>query len=179
MCSTPPATTTSYAPNAMPAAVVVTAVIAPAHIRSIAYPGVETGSPARRAAVRPMVSPWSPICVVAAMATSSMRSGDRLGVRRMSSLMHLITRSSARVSAYRPVGPAFPKGVLTPSTKTTSLTVRGTGSPPLVAETNPDATHEKKERKHGHPHPLDKPQRDSSVLAGLAGPQTYQCPRHD
>ena len=36
MCSTPPATTTSYAPNAMPAAVVVTAVIAPAHIRSIA-----------------------------------------------------------------------------------------------------------------------------------------------
>ena len=36
MCSTPPAMTTSYEPKAMPAAVVVTAVMAPAHIRSMA-----------------------------------------------------------------------------------------------------------------------------------------------
>ncbi len=36
MCSTPPAMATSYAPNAMPDATVVTAVMAPAHIRSMA-----------------------------------------------------------------------------------------------------------------------------------------------
>ena len=37
-----------------------------------------------------------------------------------------ITRSSARVSAYMPLGPALPNGVRTPSTKTTSRAVRGT-----------------------------------------------------
>jgi hypothetical protein len=36
MCSTPPAIATSWAPTAIPAAMVVTAVIAPAHIRSMA-----------------------------------------------------------------------------------------------------------------------------------------------
>jgi hypothetical protein len=36
MCSTPPATATSVAPSAIEPAVVVTAVIAPAHIRSMA-----------------------------------------------------------------------------------------------------------------------------------------------
>ena len=36
MCSTPPAIATSYAPKAMPEPTLVTAVIAPAHIRSIA-----------------------------------------------------------------------------------------------------------------------------------------------
>ena len=35
MCSTPPAMATSNAPNAIAEATVVTAVIAPAHIRSI------------------------------------------------------------------------------------------------------------------------------------------------
>lgn len=99
MCSTPPAMTTSYAPKAMPAAVVVTAVIAPAHIRSMAKPGTDLGSPASSAAVRPMVRPWSPIWVVAATATSSTRSGGSSGWRRSSSRMTLTMRSSARVSA--------------------------------------------------------------------------------
>ena len=36
-----------------------------------------------------MVRPWSPIWVVAAMATSSMRSGGSAGLRRSSSRMHL------------------------------------------------------------------------------------------
>lgn len=35
MCSTPPAMTASYAPKAMEPAVVVTAVSAPAHMRSM------------------------------------------------------------------------------------------------------------------------------------------------
>ena len=58
----------------------VTAVIAPAHIRSMAKPGTDRGSPARMAAVRPMVRPWSPVWVAAAMATSSIRSGGRSGL---------------------------------------------------------------------------------------------------
>jgi hypothetical protein len=46
-----------------------------------------------------MVSPWSPICVVAAIATSPTRSGGSAGLRRNSSLITRTTRSSARVSA--------------------------------------------------------------------------------
>src|SRR5512132_1470888 len=102
----------------MPEAVVVTAVMAPAHIRSIAKPGTDRGSPASNAAERPMVRPWSPVWVVAAIATSSMRSGGSSGWRRTSSRMQSTTRSSALVSAY--IEPALPKGVRTPSTKTTS-----------------------------------------------------------
>src|SRR3954454_15684207 len=75
-----------------------------------------------------MVRPWSPICVVAAMATSSTRSGGSCGLRRINSRMQRITRSSARVSAYMPA--ALPNGVRTPSTKTTSRTSRGTASLP-------------------------------------------------
>ena len=77
----------------------VTAVIAPAHMRSIEKPGTDFGRPESSAARRPMVRPWSPICVVAAMATSSTRSGGSSGLRRISSRMHLMTRSSARVWA--------------------------------------------------------------------------------
>jgi len=49
-------------------------------------------------AVRPMVRPWSPICVVAAIATSSIFAGSRPGLRRSSSRIAFTTRSSARVS---------------------------------------------------------------------------------
>jgi hypothetical protein len=117
---------TSLAPKAIEDAVVVTAVIAPAHIRSMAYPGTDLGRPARTAALRPRVSPWSPVWVVAAMATSPIRSGGSAGLRRSNSRITLTTMSSALVSAYRPVGPAFPNGVRTPSTNTTSRAIRGT-----------------------------------------------------
>ena len=43
--------------SAIDPAAVVTAVMAPAHIRSMAYPGTDFGSPASTAALRPMVSP--------------------------------------------------------------------------------------------------------------------------
>ena len=99
MCSTPPAMTTSYAPKAMPEAVVVTAVIAPAHMRSIEKPGTDVGRPDNSAAIWPIVRPWSPIWVVAAMATSSTRSGGSAGLRRISSRMHRMIMSSARVWA--------------------------------------------------------------------------------
>ncbi len=45
MCSTPPAITTSYWPKPMPDAVVVTDVMAPAHMRSMAKPGDGLGKP--------------------------------------------------------------------------------------------------------------------------------------
>ena len=134
MCSTPPAIAVSVAPSAIDPAAVVTAVIAPAHIRSMAYPGTDFGSPASTAALRPMVSPWSPVWVVAAMATSPIRSGGSAGLRRSSSRITLTTMSSALVSAYRPFGPAFPNGVRTPSTKTTSRAVRGTFGLPAHKE---------------------------------------------
>jgi len=51
------------------------------------------------AADRPIVSPWSPIWVVAATATSPTRSGGRSGLRRMSSLITRTIMSSALVSA--------------------------------------------------------------------------------
>ncbi len=76
MCSTPPAMTTSYWPKPMPDAVVVTAVIAPATHAIDREAGTVSGRPARIADVRPMVRPWSPVCVVAAMATSSTRAGS-------------------------------------------------------------------------------------------------------
>ena len=81
-------------------------------------------------ALRPRVSPWSPIWLVAAMATSSMRSGGSEGLRRSRSRMTLTTRSSARVLEYWL--PALPNGVRTPSTNTTSrnelLTATGTSN---------------------------------------------------
>ena len=57
MCSTPPAITTSAAPIAISPAPEVTAVSAPAHIRSSANPGTVCGIPARSATSRPIVSP--------------------------------------------------------------------------------------------------------------------------
>jgi hypothetical protein len=94
----------------------VTAVSAPAHIRSTAKPGTVCGSPARSATSRPRVSPWSPTCAVAAMTTSSMRSGGSVGLRRSSSRTTLTPMSSARVRQKTPFGPARPNAVRTPST---------------------------------------------------------------
>ena len=117
MCSTPPAMARSYAPKPIDAPMVVTAVMAPAHMRSIASPGTDCGSPASMATVRPRVSPWSPVCDVAEIATSSMRSPGTLLLRSISPMSALTARSSARVRAYIPLSPARPKGVRTPSTK--------------------------------------------------------------
>ena len=85
MCSTPPATTTSAAPSAISPAPAVTAVSAPAHMRSTAKPGTVFGRPASSATSRPSVRPWSPTCAVAARTTSPIRSGGSLGLRRSSS----------------------------------------------------------------------------------------------
>ena len=118
MCSTPPARTTSAAPIAISPAPAVTAVSAPAHMRSTAKPGTVCGIPASSATSRPSVSPWSPTCAVAAKTTSPMRSGGSAGFRRSSSRTTLTAMSSARVRQKTPFGPARPNAVRTPSTKT-------------------------------------------------------------
>ena len=122
MCSTPPASATSTAPRAISPAAAVTAVSAPAHMRSTAKPGTVSGMPASNPTSRPSVSPWSPTCAVAAKITSPMRSGGISGLRRSSSRTALTAMSSARVRQYWPLGPALPNGVRTPSTKKTSRT---------------------------------------------------------
>src|SRR5438105_10175113 len=126
MCSTPPASTTSAAPIAISPAPAVTAVSAPAHMRSTANPGTDCGSPASSATSRPRVSPWSPTCAVAAITTSSIRPGSTSGLRRSSSRTTLTPRSSARVRQKTPFGPARPNAVRTPSTYTTSRSSRAT-----------------------------------------------------
>ena len=57
MCSTPPAIAISFVPIAIAPAIVVTAVNAPAHQRSIEYPGTVFGNPDSKAALRPMFIP--------------------------------------------------------------------------------------------------------------------------
>ena len=116
MCSTPPTRTTSAAPIAISPAPAVVAVSAPAHMRSTAKPGTESGRPARRATSRPRVRPWSPTCAVAAKTTSSIRSGGSSGLRRRSSRTAFTPMSSARVFQNQPFSPARPKAVRTPST---------------------------------------------------------------
>src|SRR2546425_6546425 len=124
MCSTPPASTMSHAPSAISPAPVVTAVSAPAHMRSSAKPGTDCGMPASSATSRPSVSPWSPTCAVAAKITSPIRSAGICGLRRSSSRTTLTAMSSARVFQNIPFGPARPNAVRTPSTKTTSRSSR-------------------------------------------------------
>src|SRR5438874_11908136 len=120
MCSTPPARTRSHAPSAISPAPDVTAVSAPAHMRSSAKPGTDCGMPASRATSRPSVRPWSPTCAVAAKITSPMRPGGSWGLRRRSSRTTLTAMSSARVFQKIPSGPARPNAVRTPSMNTTS-----------------------------------------------------------
>jgi hypothetical protein len=116
MCSTPPARTTSAAPSAISPAPAVTAVSAPAHMRSTANPGTDCGIPASSATSRPSVSPWSPTWAVAAKTTSPIRSTGIPGFLRTSSRTTLTAMSSARVRQNIPFGPARPNAVRTPST---------------------------------------------------------------
>src|SRR5690349_10550202 len=124
MCSTPPASATSIAPSAISPAAAVTAVSAPAHMRSTAKPGTDSGIPASSAMSRPSVRPWSPTCAVAAMTTSPIRSGGISGLRRSSSRTTFTPMSSARVRQNWPFGPALPNAVRRPSTKKTSCAAR-------------------------------------------------------
>ena len=76
----------------------VTAVSAPAHQRSIEYPGTVFGIPASSETLRPIFIPWSPDCVAAAIATSSIAAGEIFGLRSNSPRMTRTIMSSALVS---------------------------------------------------------------------------------
>ncbi len=89
-------------PTPIEAPIVVTLVIAPAHMRSTASPGTVCGSPARIATERPRVNPWSPVWLVAAIATSSMRSAGTAALRSIRPMVAFTARSSARVFQYMP-----------------------------------------------------------------------------
>jgi hypothetical protein len=85
------------------AAPAVTAVSAPAHMRSTAKPGNALRQSREQADVRPSVRPWSPTCAVAAMITSPIRSTGISGLRRTSSRTAFTAMSSARVRQKRPL----------------------------------------------------------------------------
>ena len=57
ICSTPPAIAMSYWPIAIAPETVVTAVSAPAHQRSIEYPGTLSGIPASNETLLPIFIP--------------------------------------------------------------------------------------------------------------------------
>src|SRR3954447_8505468 len=75
MDSTPPATTTSMRSTITCLAAVAMVIMPDAHWRSIDIPATVTGSPARSAAVRPMVV-CTPCCRAAPMITSSISAGS-------------------------------------------------------------------------------------------------------
>jgi hypothetical protein len=76
MCSTPPATTSSCAPDATSDAARFTACWADPHWQSIVVAGVSSGSPACSHALRPMLSICSPYCWTQPATTESTRAGS-------------------------------------------------------------------------------------------------------
>src|SRR4051812_4130575 len=108
--------------------------------------------------------------------------------------MHLMTRSSARVSAYWPF--ARPNGVRTPSTKTTSRSCRGTqpprwvlmgplgywlvttrGSVPAVVRLTPSGGYGGRPSADRAPHRRDVLRRRAAAGADQVDPQPLQAPR--
>ena len=76
MCSTPPASTTSWTPLAISAAAKLTACCADPHWRSIVVAGVSIGSPAWSHALRPTLYDCSPYCWTQPVITSSTAAGS-------------------------------------------------------------------------------------------------------
>src|SRR3546814_5908864 len=86
MDSTPPATTTFILSTTTCLAAVAIAMSPDAHWRSIVIPATETGSPARNAAVRPIVC-CTPCGIAAPYTTSSTRSEEHTS--ELQSLMRI------------------------------------------------------------------------------------------
>src|SRR3989442_11546443 len=76
MLSTPAAITTSYAPAITPCAAKCAACCDEPHWRSTVVPGTDSGNPAARAAARPTLPDWSPICITQPTITSSTTAGS-------------------------------------------------------------------------------------------------------
>ncbi len=99
--STPPATTTSASPAAIIARPWMIEVSPEAHSRLTVKPGIESGRPARRTAMRATLRLSSPAWFAAPMITSSMSAGS-IPVRSTTAFSVVARRSSGRWSASAP-----------------------------------------------------------------------------
>src|SRR5699024_3122757 len=120
MHSTPAAMTTSMAPEAMAWAAKWIACWEEPHWRSMVVPGTVVGSPAARAALRPMLVLCGPIWLTQPMMTSSTRAGST--PERPTSSFRV---SAANSTGCQPEREPFrlPTGVRTASTMTGTDTV--------------------------------------------------------
>ncbi len=115
MFSTPAAITTSYAPAITPCAAKCAACWDDPHWRSTDVPTTVSGKPAASAALRPMLTAWSPTCMTQPMITSSTIAGS-MPVRSTSAWMLCAARSTGWVSLSLPL--RRPSGLRTASTMT-------------------------------------------------------------
>ena len=129
MCSTPPASTTSAAPIAISPAPAVTAVSAPAHMRSTAKPGHGLREPGEQRDVA--AERQALVADLRGRGEDDVADplGGSCGFRRSSSRTTLTAMSSARVRQKTPFGPARPNAVRTPSTKYDLAYARPRGEP--------------------------------------------------
>src|SRR6202034_4026924 len=98
-----------------------------AQSRLTVAPGISTGSPARRAAMRAMFQPCSPSGCAQPRMTSSIVDLSRAGPRASTPLIAVAARSSGRVVESAPLG-AGPTGVRTAATRTASGMERSCGA---------------------------------------------------
>ena len=84
---------------------------------------VDTGSPARSAAIRATFNPCSASGMAQPKITSSISAGSTPGARASASRMTIAASSSGRVVRSAPFG-ALPTGVLTAETRTASFMTR-------------------------------------------------------
>src|SRR3712207_7861035 len=115
--STPPATTTSAWPLTTGAAAKATACWEDPHWRSIVVPGTDSGQPAARTALRPMLNVCSPTWLTQPQNTSSTTAGS-MPDRSASAFSTCADRSTAWTPASPP--PRLPTGVRTAAQMTAS-----------------------------------------------------------
>ena len=118
--STPPATTTSCAPEITWATAKSTACWLDPQARLTVVPGMDSGQPAASTANRPMLDDWSPTWPTQPQITSSTTAGS-MPVRCASARSTSADRSAACAVDSPP--PRLPTAVLTASTTTASRAI--------------------------------------------------------
>ena len=125
--STPPATTTSIAPDATAWAANSTDCWKDPHFRSRVTPGTEYGHPAARTAWRAILPDCSPTCCTHPAMTSSTAPGST-PVRSTRAVNTCARRSTGWASESTPPGRPLPNGV-----RTTSTTYAGRPRRPVIS----------------------------------------------
>ncbi len=100
--STPPAIANSISPARIACAAAPTALRPEAHRRLSVTPGIVSGSPASRSAMRATLRLSSPAWLAQPRNTSSSRDQSALGWRAIKALIGTVARSSARTLASAP-----------------------------------------------------------------------------